>query len=284
MSRLLEYARLMRLERPIGFWLLLWPALWALWISGDGRPDERVFVIFVAGAFLMRAAGCVINDYADRKVDPHVRRTAGRPLARGAVSPGEALTIFAVLAAGALALIVPLARQTQLLALAGGAVAAIYPFLKRSFPLPQGWLGLAFAWSVPMAFAEQVDSVPAVAWCLFFAAFFWTVAFDTEYAMVDRDDDLKVGVRSSAILFGRADRLAIALLQLASLALLAAVGRMSGLGRWYWLGLVVAAALALWQQWLIRDRDPARCFRAFLNNNYVGLAVFAGLALHYVFR
>ena len=284
MSRLLEYARLMRLDRPIGFWLLLWPALWALWISGDGRPDERVFVIFVAGAFLMRAAGCVINDYADRKVDPHVRRTAGRPLARGAVSPGEALTLFAVLAAGALALIVPLARQTQQLALAGGAGAVIYPFLKRFFPLPQGWLGLAFAWSVPMAFAEQTGGVPAVAWCLFFAALCWTVAFDTQYAMVDREDDLKLGVRSSAILFGRADRLVVAALHLATVALLVAVGRLGGLGRWYWLGLASAAALAAWQQWLIHDRQPAQSFRAFLNNNYLGMAVFVGIALDYLFR
>ena len=284
MSRLLEYARLMRLDRPIGFWLLLWPALWALWISGEGHPDERVFVIFVAGAFLMRAAGCVINDYADRNVDPHVRRTAERPLARGAVSPREALALFAVLAAGALALIIPLARQTQLLALAGGAVAVIYPFLKRFFPLPQGWLGLAFAWSVPMAFAEQTGRVAAVAWCLFFAALFWTVAFDTEYAMVDREDDLRLGVRSSAILFGRADRMVVALLHLASIALLAAVGGSSALGRWYWLGLGAAAALAAWQLWLIRDRDPAACFRAFLNNNYFGIAVFAGIALDYLFR
>jgi 4-hydroxybenzoate polyprenyltransferase len=243
-----------------------------------------VFVIFVAGAFLMRAAGCVINDYADRKVDPQVRRTAGRPLARGAVSPGEALALFVVLAAAALALVVPLARQTQLLALAGGVVAVIYPFLKRFFPLPQGWLGLAFAWSVPMAFAEQTGDVSAVGWWLFAAALCWTVAFDTEYAMVDRDDDVKLGVWSSAILFGRADRLVVAALHLASLALLVAVGRSSGLGRWYWLGLASAAALAAWQQWLLRDRERAQCFRAFLNNNYFGMAVFVGIALDYLFR
>jgi 4-hydroxybenzoate polyprenyltransferase len=284
MSRVLEYARLMRLDRPIGFWLLLWPALWALWISADGHPSERLFVIFVAGTFLMRAAGCVINDYADRNVDPHVRRTAARPLARGSVTPAEALALFAVLAAAALALIVPLARLTQLLALAGGALAVIYPFLKRFFPLPQAWLGAAFAWSVPMAFAEQTGSVPAAAWLLFLAAVLWTMVYDTMYAMVDREDDIKLGVRSSAILFGRADRLAIALLQLASVALLVAVGRMSGLGRWYWLGLVAAAALAVWQQWLIRDRDPDASFRAFLNNNWFGLAVFAGLALDYQLR
>ena len=282
--RLLEYGRLMRLDRPIGFWLLLWPVLWALWIAGKGRPDERVFVIFVAGTFLMRAAGCVINDYADRDIDPHVRRTAGRPLARGAVTPAETLGLFAVLAAAALALILPLERLTQLLALAGGAIAVVYPFLKRLFPVPQAWLGAAFAWSVPMAFAEQTGGVPPVAWVLFVAVVLWTTVFDTIYAMVDRDDDLALGVHSSAILFGRWDRAAIAAMQLACLAALTVVGRMSDFGRWYWLGLIGAAALAVWQQWLIRARDPTACFRAFLNNNAFGAAVFAGIALDYLFR
>ena len=284
MTRLLEYARLMRLDRPIGFWLLLWPALWALWISADGQPRERVFAIFVVGTFLMRAAGCVINDYADRRIDPNVRRTAGRPLARGAVSPAEALVLFVVLAGGALLLIVPLAPLTRLYALAGGALAVIYPFLKRFFPLPQAWLGAAFSWSVPMAFAEQTGGTPAPGWLLFAAAVLWTVVYDTMYAMVDREDDLAIGVRSSAILFGRADRVLIAALQLGSLLLLAIVGQSSGLGRWYWLGLAMAAALAGWQQWLIRNREPAACLRAFLNNNYFGMAVFAGIALGYLFR
>ena len=284
MARLLEYARLMRLDRPIGFWLLLWPALWALWISADGRPSERVFAIFVAGTFLMRAAGCVINDYADRRIDPHVRRTAARPLARGAVSPAGALALFVVLASAALLLIVPLAPLTRLFALVGGALAVIYPFLKRFFPLPQAWLGAAFSWSVPMAFAEQAGGVPAAGWLLFAAAVLWTMVYDTMYAMVDREDDLAIGVRSSAIFFGRADRVVIALLQLASLVLLAIVGQLSALGRWYWFGLGVAAVLAGWQQWLIRDRDAQACLRAFLNNNYLGRAVFAGLGLHYLFR
>jgi 4-hydroxybenzoate polyprenyltransferase len=283
-SQLVEYARLMRLDRPIGLWLLLWPALWALWLSGDGRPDERVFAIFVAGTFLTRAAGCVINDYADRKVDPQVRRTVRRPLAQSTVSPAAALGLFALLSAAALALLIPLGRLTQQLALIGGALTVIYPFLKRFFPLPQAWLGAAFAWSVPMAFAEQTAAVPAVAWLLFAAVVFWTTAYDTMYAMVDREDDLKLGVRSSAILFGRADRVAVAILQVATLASLVAVGWMIGLGRWYWLGLLTAAALAVWQQWLIRDREPAACFQAFLNNNYFGMAVFVGLALHYHFR
>ncbi len=284
MARLLEYARLMRLDRPIGFWLLLWPALWALWISADGRPSERVFAIFIAGTFLMRAAGCVINDYADRRIDPHVRRTAARPLARGAVSPAEALALFAVLASAALLLLVPLAPLTRLFALAGGVLAVIYPFLKRFFPLPQAWLGAAFSWSVPMAFAEQAGGVPASAWLLFAAAVLWTMVYDTMYAMVDREDDLAIGVRSSAVLFGRADRIVVALMQLGSLALLAIVGQLSTLGRWYWLGLGVAATLALREQWLIRDREPSACFQAFLNNNYFGMAVFAGIALDYLFR
>jgi 4-hydroxybenzoate polyprenyltransferase len=284
MARLLEYARLMRLDRPIGFWLLLWPALWALWISADGRPSERVFAIFIAGTFLMRAAGCVINDYADRRIDPHVRRTAARPLARGAVSPAEALALFAVLTSAALLLLVPLAPLTRLFALVGGALAVIYPFLKRFFPLPQAWLGAAFSWSVPMAFAEQAGGVPASAWLLFAAAVLWTMVYDTMYAMVDREDDLAIGVRSSAVLFGRTDRIVVALMQLGSLALLAIVGQLSALGRWYWLGLGVAATLALREQWLIRDREPSACFQAFLNNNYFGMAVFAGIALDYLFR
>jgi 4-hydroxybenzoate polyprenyltransferase len=284
MARLLEYARLMRLDRPIGFWLLLWPALWALWISADGQPSERVFVIFIAGTFLMRAAGCVINDYADRRIDPHVRRTAARPLARDAVSPAEALALFVVLASAALLLVVPLAPLTRMLALAGGALAVIYPFLKRFFPLPQAWLGTAFSWSVPMAFAEQAGGVPASGWLLFGAAVLWTMVYDTMYAMVDREDDLAIGVRSSAILFGRADRAVIAILQLASLVLLAIVGQLSALGRWYWLGLGAATVIALWEQRLIRDREQEACFRAFLNNNYFGMAVFAGIALDYFFR
>jgi len=284
MARLLEYARLMRLDRPIGFWLLLWPALWALWISADGRPSERVFAIFIAGTFLMRAAGCVINDYADRRIDPHVRRTAARPLARGAVSPAEALAIFVVLASAALLLLVPLAPLTRLFALVGGALAVIYPFLKRFFPLPQAWLGAAFSWSVPMAFAEQAGGVPASAWLLFTAAVLWTMVYDTMYAMVDREDDLAIGVRSSAVLFGRADRIVVALMQLGSLALLAIVGQLSALGRWYWLGFAVAVTLALREQWLIRDREPTACFQAFLNNNYFGMAVFVGIALDYFFR
>ncbi len=282
--RLREYARLMRLDRPIGIWLLLWPVLWALWISSGGHPDERLFVIFVLGTFVMRSAGCVMNDFADREFDPHVRRTADRPLAKQSVSPAEALGLFAVLALIALALVIPLNRPTQVLALIGGILAVTYPFLKRFFSLPQAYLGAAFGWSVPMAFAAQTGAIPPVAWVLFLSVGLWTTAYDTMYAMVDREDDLVIGVRSSAILFGRADRAFIAALQSAALGGLALVGWISGLGRWYWAGLAVAAALAAHQQLLIRDREPAACFRAFLNNNLLGLALFAGLALDYLFR
>jgi len=282
--RLREYARLMRLDRPIGIWLLLWPVLWALWISSGGHPDERLFVIFVLGTFVMRSAGCVMNDFADREFDPHVRRTADRPLAKQSVSPAEALGLFAVLALIALALVIPLNRPTQVLALIGGILAVTYPFLKRFFSLPQAYLGAAFGWSVPMAFAAQTGAIPPVAWVLFVSVVLWTTAYDTMYAMVDREDDLVIGVRSSAILFGRADRIVIGALQLAALGGLGLVGWISGLGHWYWVGLAVAAALAAHQQVLIRHRQPAECFRAFLNNNLLGLAVFAGLALDYLFR
>jgi len=284
MAKLREYARLMRLDRPIGAWLLLWPALWALWIAGDGRPAESLLVIFVAGTVLARSAGCVINDFADRGYDPHVRRTADRPLARGSVSTTEALALFAVLGAASLALVIPLNRPARLLALAGGVVTVIYPFLKRFFPLPQAWLGIAFAWSVPMAFAAQTGSVPGVAWVVFAAAVCWIVAYDTIYAMVDRDDDLRIGVHSSAILFGRGDRVAVGLLQLASLGLLVIAGDIVGLRRWFHAGLVVAALLAVQQLRLIWAREPASCFRAFLANNWFGCAVFVGIALDYLFR
>jgi 4-hydroxybenzoate polyprenyltransferase len=281
--RLREYARLMRLDRPIGIWLLLWPVLWALWVSADGHPDERLFVIFVIGTFVMRSAGCVMNDFADREFDPHVKRTADRPLAKQSVSTAEALGLFAVLALVALALVIPLNRPTQVLALIGGVLAVTYPFLKRFFSLPQAYLGAAFGWSVPMAFAAQSGSVPPIAWVMFLSVVCWTTAYDTMYAMVDRDDDLVIGIRSSAILFGRGDRLIIGALQAGALCGLALVGLMAALGRWYWAGLAVAAALAIRQQVLIRARDPAQCFRAFLNNNLFGLAVFAGILLHYLF-
>jgi 4-hydroxybenzoate polyprenyltransferase len=281
MERLPVYARLMRLDRPIGIFLLLWPTLWALWIAGAGRPDPVVCVVFVLGVLLMRSAGCVINDFADRGFDPHVARTRDRPLACGQATPREALLLFGALCLAAFALVLTMNRLTVLLSLAGAALAATYPFMKRYTDLPQIYLGLAFGWAVPMAFAAQTGAVPEAAWLLYLATLLWTTAYDTMYAMVDREDDLRIGVRSTAIRFGAADRLAIGLLQSGALLVLLLLGFRLQLGAGYHAGLAVAAGLALYQQHLIRARDPARCFRAFLNNNWFGAAVFAGLAAHY---
>jgi 4-hydroxybenzoate polyprenyltransferase len=283
-SALADYARLIRLDRPIGIWLLLWPTLWALWLSSGGRPNEQVFVVFCLGVVLMRSAGCAINDFADREVDPYVERTRERPLAARRIAPLEALGVYAVLSLLALALVLTLNRLTLWYALAGGVLAVVYPFLKRFFPLPQLWLGAAFSWSIPMAWAAQTAAVPRLAWLLFIAGVLWSAVYDTMYAMVDRDDDLKLGVKSTAILFGDADRFVIGGMQLMVLYALWLVGEQAGLGRWWLGGLACGAALFAWQQWLIRSRDRDACFRAFLNNNWFGLVVFAGLALDYVFR
>jgi len=282
-AQLREYALLMRLDRPIGILLLLWPTLWALWIAGAGRPDPHVFLVFVAGVVLMRSGGCVMNDFADREIDPHVERTRERPLARGAVAPLEALLLASALGAIAFALVLTLNRLTVLLALAGAVLTIAYPFLKRFTHLPQIWLGASFGWSVPMAFAAQTGTVPPQAWLMFIAVVLWAVVYDTMYAMVDRDDDLRLGVRSTAILFGDADRAMIGAMQVLLLAGLWLIGRQAGLGGWYLAGLATAAGLALWQQYLIRGRHPEDCFRAFLNNNYYGMAIFIGILLHYTF-
>ena len=283
-STLGDYARLMRLDRPIGAYLLLWPTLWSLWISADGKPDARIFTIFVAGVWLMRSAGCVINDYADRRFDPHVERTRNRPLATGRVSVAEALVLFAILSLTALMLALRLNRLSLLLAVAGAFLAVTYPFIKRFVSLPQLYLGLSFGWGIPMAFAAQTGRVPRLAWLLFLANVLWVTVYDTIYAMVDRDDDLKIGVRSTAILFGDSDRHIIAVLQAMTLLALALVGRSAGLGGWYWGGLGAAALFFAHQLWSIRGRDPKACFRAFLNNHYVGLSVFIGILLNYQFR
>jgi 4-hydroxybenzoate polyprenyltransferase len=282
-AQLKEYALLMRLDRPIGILLLLWPTLWALWIAGEGRPDPHVFIVFVAGVVLMRSAGCVMNDFADRGIDPHVARTRGRPLARGAVSPLEALLLAAALGAVAFGLVLTMNRLTVMLALGGAVLTVAYPFLKRFTHLPQVWLGASFGWSVPMAFAAQTGGVPRLAWLMFIAVILWAVVYDTMYAMVDRDDDLKLGVRSTAILFGESDRHVIGVIQVLLLLALWLVGQQAGLGSWYLGGLVLAAVLAAWQQYLIRARSPENCFRAFLNNNYFGMAVFVGIVLDYTF-
>ncbi|RRQ22099.1 4-hydroxybenzoate octaprenyltransferase [Thiohalobacter thiocyanaticus] len=281
-DRLYQYYLLTRLHRPIGTLLLLWPTLWALWLAAEGFPDPLVLAVFIAGVVLMRSAGCVINDYADRGFDPHVQRTRERPLASGKVSPREALALFAVLCLIAFALVLLMNPLTIKLAFVGVALAAIYPFTKRFTHLPQLVLGAAFGWAIPMAFAAQAGELPRLAWLLFLVNILWATVYDTQYAMVDRDDDLKIGVKSTAILFGEADRLIIAMLQLLVLLGLGLVGGMAQLGLYYYLGLAVAAALALYQLYLIRNRDRDGCFRAFLNNNWFGAAVFAGLALEYL--
>jgi 4-hydroxybenzoate polyprenyltransferase len=282
--RLVEYALLARLDRPIGIWLLLWPVLWALWIAGAGHPAPRVLIVFALGVFAMRAAGCVINDLADRDIDPRIRRTSRRPLAARRVSPYEALVLFALLAAAALWLVLQLDALTFRLSLIGAALTVSYPFVKRFFPLPQLYLGISFGgWGVPMAFAAQTGQVPRIAWVLFMAAVVWAVIYDTQYAMVDREDDLKIGVRSTAIAFADMDRMMIGILQLLMLAALALVARTLHFGAWFYGGLGVAAATFVYQQWLIRDRTPDGCLQGFLNNNYTGIAIFAGILLQYLY-
>lgn len=276
-----QYAYLMRLHRPIGTFLLLWPTWWALWIAGDGHPDAKVFVVFTLGVFVMRAAGCVINDFADRNIDGRVKRTKDRPLATGKVSAREALVLFFILLAVAFALVLTMNRLTIWLSFVGAGLAALYPFTKRWTYLPQPVLGAAFGWAIPMAFAAQLGEIPPVAWLIFIANVLWSTAYDTQYAMVDRDDDLKIGVKSTAILFGDQDRLIIGLLQLTILFNLFLVGRQVELSAAYYWGLVFCAITFAWQQWLTRDRKREDCFRAFLNNNWSGLFVFAGLALSY---
>jgi 4-hydroxybenzoate polyprenyltransferase len=278
-----QYARLMRLDRPIGIWLLLWPTLWAVWIAGRGAPSPKIFLIFVLGTVLMRSAGCAINDYADRSFDPHVERTKERPLAAGKLSPLEALILFALLALVALALALQLNKLTLLYAVAGGFIAVTYPFVKRFLSVPQLYLGLAFGAGIPMAFAAQIEKVPRVAWLLLLANVAWVTVYDTMYAMVDREDDLKIGVRSTAILFGESDRHILAALQFMTLATLYLVGRIIGLGVWFHAGLIAAACFFIYQLYLISSRSREGCFRAFLNNNYVGMAVFIGMALEYQF-
>jgi 4-hydroxybenzoate polyprenyltransferase len=279
-----RYLRLMRLHRPIGIWLLLWPTLWALWIASDGRPDAKVFAILVLGTIVVRSAGCVINDFVDRKIDPHVARTADRPLATGEVAPVEALLLFAALMLIALGLVLTLNPLTVRFALAGAVLTVLYPFTKRFLSTPQFVLGVAFSWGVPMAFAATVHDVPRVGWLLFLATVIWVVVYDTQYAMTDRPDDVKIGVRSTAILFGDLDRAFILGLQALLLASLVLVGRSAAMGPWYYGGLVAGALFCAYQAYLIRERDVVQSFRAFLNNAWLGGAIFAGIMLDYTFR
>jgi 4-hydroxybenzoate polyprenyltransferase len=283
-ERLDAYERLMRLHQPIGALLLLWPALWSLWLARRAVPELEVLAIFLLGVVLTRSAGCVINDLADRKFDPHVERTRDRPLAAGIVSAREALALAAALLLIAFVLVLQLNWLTVQLSFAALAITVIYPFLKRFFVFPQAWLGVAFSFSVPMAFAAQLGYIAAAGWVLMGATFFWIIAYDTEYAMVDRDDDLKLGLKSSAILLGRFDVAGVMVAQALFLAIMTGIGRWQRLGPLFYAGLAVAAGFILYQYWLIRRRDRSRCFRAFRNNNWVGLAVFAGLALDLYFN
>ena len=283
-ERLSIYIQLTRLNRPIGILLLLWPTLWGVWVAGGGRPAWHIVVIFTLGTVLMRSAGCAINDYADRHIDRHVERTRERPLASGKVSERETVWLAAGLAFVAFLLILPLNPLTWLLAFPALFLAASYPFTKRFFAIPQAYLGIAFGFGIPMAFAAQLGDVPPVAWVLLLANVFWAIAYDTEYAMVDRDDDIHLGIHSSALLFGKYDVAAVMACYASTLALLALAGQMSGLGLTYYAGLVVAASVALYHYTLIRNRNREQCFKAFLHNNWFGAAVFAGLALDYLVR
>ena len=282
-EKLDTYERLTRLDKPIGILLLLWPALWGLWFARRGMPEPHILAIFRFGVVLVRSAGCIVNDYADRNFDPHVERTKNRPIAAGLVAPMEALALAAALFLLAFVLVLQLNRLTVQLSFAALALTVIYPFLKRFFVFPQAWLGVAFGFSIPMAYAAVTGKVPAVAWALLAASAFWSIAYDTEYAMVDRDDDKRLGLKSSAILLGRYDVAGVMAAHAVFLAAMAAIGWWQGLGVFYYCGLAVAAGLVTRQYQLIRNRDRARCFQAFNDNNWVGLAIFAGLALDLLF-
>lgn len=282
--QLRNYVQLTRLDKPIGIWLLLWPTLWALWIAGDGHPDPGIFVVFMLGVVIMRSAGCVLNDFADRNIDPYVERTRSRPIASGAVAPMEALTLFVALALIAIGLAAMLNRPAQILAVIGAGLTIVYPFIKRIVSIPQFVLGAAFGWAVPMAFAAQTGEAEQLAWLIFATAVIWAVIYDTFYAMADREDDMKIGVKSTAILFGDADLFVIGGLQVLMLAALIFIGNMAELGFAYYASVFIAAILMAWHQWVARDRQPAACFKVFMHNHYIGMIVFIGIVLHYTFN
>lgn len=280
-EKFLQYGELMRLHRPIGIYLVVWPTLWALWLAAKGLPDIDVLIIFLFGAATMRSAGCVINDYADRKIDAHVNRTKNRPIVTGQITPKEALTLFIGLCLFAFCLVLMTNSLTIWLSLGGVALAAAYPFMKRHTHLPQIVLGAAFAWAVPMAFAAQTGEIDPAIWLVFTTVVVWTVCYDTFYAMVDREDDLKIGVKSTAILFGEMDRVATGSLQVITIISFMMIGQRFELGDVYFASIIVAAALFAYQQYLIKDRDPKRCMQAFLNNNWVGMVIFVGIVGDY---
>ncbi len=281
MERVQQYWVLMRFDKPVGTFLLLWPTMWALWIAAQGVPDTNVLIVFVAGVVLMRAAGCVINDYADRDIDSKVRRTRDRPITSGKIAPKSALILFVVLCLMAFALVLTMNTLTIMMSFVAAFLAGTYPFMKRYTHLPQVYLGAAFGWAVPMVFAAQTGAVPNEAWLLFIATVLWATAYDTMYAMVDRDDDLRIGVKSSAILFGDGDRVIIGIIQTLFFMVLLIIGQQLELGLFYYGGLAVAGLLACYQQYLLRERDILLYFRAFLNNNMFGAVIFIGIALHY---
>ncbi|GEM81687.1 4-hydroxybenzoate octaprenyltransferase [Vibrio superstes] len=281
-SKMRAYYQLMRMDRPIGSLLLLWPTLWALVMASEGRPQWTVLIVFCLGVFLMRSAGCVINDFADRELDGHVERTQFRPIPSGLVSAKEALALFGVLSLISFALVLTMNTLTIQLSFVGVALAALYPFMKRFTHLPQLVLGMAFSWAIPMAWAAESGHIAPLAWLLFVINMLWTIAYDTQYAMVDRDDDLKIGIKSTAILFGRFDKLIVGILQATTIILLLIVGENAVLGPAFYWGVLVAAGLFVYQQWLIKTRDRALCFQAFLNNNYVGMVITIGLFVTYL--
>ncbi len=283
-NKLMLYIRLMRLDKPIGIYLLLWPTLWALWIAAEGVPDGKLVVIFIVGTILMRSAGCIINDYADRDLDRHVKRTVNRPLTTGELSSREALIVFALLCIAAFVLVLFTNTLTVLMSFVAVALTATYPFMKRYTHLPQLVLGAAFAWAIPMAFTAQTGGVTQQTWLLYATTLLWVVAYDTLYAMVDRDDDIKVGIKSTAVLFGEADRAVVAGLQVSVLLGLALLGQQIEAGISYYIGLIAGSGFFLYQHWLIRHRERQRCFQAFLNNHWFGSLVFAGLFLDYLLK
>ena len=280
-DRIYQYWHLMRFDRPIGIFLLLWPAMWALWIAGKGEPDPLIILVIVSGVVVMRGAGCVINDYADRRFDPFVSRTRQRPIAAGRVTANEALILFSALVGSAFSLVFLLNWMTIKLSFIGAFLATSYPFMKRYTYFPQIYLGVAFGWAVPMVFAAQTESVPKTAWLLYIATIFWALAYDTMYAMVDRDDDLKIGVKSTAILFGDLDRIIIGIIQVLVLLTLFTVGKLELLGLPFNLSLLIAAVLVIYQQKLIFGRSQEGCFKAFLNNSWFGAVIFCGIVAHY---
>ncbi len=280
-DRIQTYVQLMRLDKPVGILLLLWPMLWGLWFAAQGLPDWQILIIFVLGTILMRSAGCVINDYADRKIDPHVERTKNRPMAAGRVSSKEALLLAAGLSLSAFLLILPLNQLTILLSVPALFLAGTYPFTKRFFAMPQAYLGIAFSFGIPMAFAAQTNSLPPIIWILMLANLFWVIAYDTAYAIVDKPDDLKIGIKTSAITFGRFDVLGVMVCHACFIAIMLIIGQLQQMNLAYYAGLMVASGLVIHQYTLIRNRDRALCFKAFLHNNWVGMVVFSGIALDF---